>query len=160
MIKKLFAASPFRLSPGQMVGSYLLLAVWTVIVLFPLYWLITTAFKSPGDVNDGPKFIPYVDFKPTLDAWNYLLADPTSGNIVARPYLNTFVVGTTSAFFSLLLGASAAYALMRFQYELKVGYIFSFIFCLLLFIFLAAAGLIWYLAFVIAAVLFFLITQT
>src|SRR5262249_14126077 len=102
--------NPFRLSPGQMVGSYLVLGIWTLVILFPLFWLGTSAYKSPADVDQGPKFLPYVDYQPTLDAWNYLLADPTSGNIVARPYLNTVVVGTSSAFFSLLLGSAAAYA--------------------------------------------------
>src|SRR5258708_13221574 len=124
MIKKYFgAASPFRLSPGWMTTSYILLIIWTIIVLFPLYWLLTTPFKSPGDVNDGPKFIPWVDYQPTLDAWNYLLPAPTSSNIVPPPYLNTFVVGTTSAFLSLLLGAAPAYPLLRFHSEIKVAYI-------------------------------------
>src|SRR5258708_9971985 len=161
MFKKLFVPStPFRVSTGWLTVSYILLAIWTLIVLFPLYWLLITAFKSPGDVNNGPKFIPFVDFQPNLDAWNYLLADPTSGNIVSRPYLNTVAVGVTSAVVSLILGSAAAYALMRFQYELKVGYIVSVILCLVIFILLAISGLQWYLALLIALAIFFLITQT
>src|SRR5260221_1772534 len=161
MLKKLFATSnPFRVSPGWLTVSYILLGIWTVIVLFPLYWLLITAFKSPGDVNNGPKFIPFVDFQPNTDAWTYLLADPTSGNIVARPYVNTAIVGISSAIIALALGASAAYALMRFQYEVKVGYILSFILCLLMFILLTAAGVPWYLSLVIALAVLFLISQT
>jgi multiple sugar transport system permease protein len=161
MFKKLFTnTGPFRVSPGWLTISYILLAIWTVIALFPLYWVLITAFKAPADVDEGPKFIPFVDFQPTLDAWNYLLNDPSAGNIIAHPYLNTVVVGTTSAFISLVLGASAAYALMRFKYEIKVGYIFSFIGCLLILILLTASGLTWYLALVIAFAIFLLITQT
>ena len=161
MFKKFFANSgPFRVSPGWLTISYILLAIWTVIALFPLYWLLTTAFKAPADVDNGPKFIPWVDFQPTTAAWDYLLNDPSAGNIIAHPYLNTVVVGTTSAFISLVLGASAAYALMRFKYEIKVGYIFSAIGCLLLFILLTSSGLLWYLAAVIALAIFLLITQT
>jgi multiple sugar transport system permease protein len=130
------------------------------VVIFPLFWLITTAFKSPSDVDEGPKFLPYVDYQPTLDAWNYLLADPTSGNIVARPYLNTVVVGTTSAFLSLILGAAAAYSLLRFKYELKIGYIFSAIFCLLIFIGLFAAGISALLALLVAVAIYIVILQT
>ncbi len=160
-MNRLFRSSnPFHLSPGRMLGSYLVLGLWTLVVLFPLFWLVTTAFKAPADVDRGPKFLPFVDYKPTLDAWNYLLADPTSGNIVARPYLNTFVVGTTSAFLALLLGATAAYAIIRFQYQLKVGYIFSAILCLLIFIGLFAAGISGLLSLIIAVVTFIVIIQT
>jgi multiple sugar transport system permease protein len=154
------SSTPFHLSPGRLLGSYLFLVIWTLVVLFPLFWLVTTAFKSPADVDQGPKFLPFVDYKPTLDAWNYLLADPTSGNIVARPYLNTVVVGTTSASLALLLGATAAYALMRFQYQVKVGYIFSAILCLLIFIGLLAAGVSGLLSLIIAVVTYIIITQT
>ncbi len=160
-MNRLFNSSnPFRLSPGRLLGSYLVLGIWTLVVLFPLFWLVTTAFKSPADVDQGPKFLPFVDYQPTLDAWNYLLADPTSGNIVSRPYLNTFIVGTTSAFLSLLLGSTAAYALMRFQYQLKVGYIFSAILCLLLFIGLFAASISGLLSLIIAVVTYIVIIQT
>ena len=44
------------------VVSYLLLGLWTLVVLFPLYWLFVTSFKLPIDVNMGPFYIPFVDF--------------------------------------------------------------------------------------------------
>ncbi len=154
------SSNPFRLSPGRMLGSYLVLGIWTLVVLFPLFWLATTAFKSPADVNEGPKFLPFADYQPTLDAWNYLLADPTSGNIVSRPYLNTVVVGTSSAFLSLVLGAAAAYALLRFEYQIKVGYIASSVLCLLIFIGLFAVGINGVLSLVVAVVTYIVITQT
>jgi multiple sugar transport system permease protein len=131
-----------------------------VIALFPLYWLLTTAFKSPADVANGPKFIPWVDFQPTLTAWDYLLNDPSAGNVIIHPLINTAAVGISSAFISLVLGAAAAYALMRFHYEIKVGYIFSAIGCLLIFIFLTGAGLLWYFALIISAAIYLLLLQT
>ncbi len=150
---------PFHLTPTRKLVTYGILAIWTLIVLFPLYWVLITAFKLPADV-DVPKYIPFVDFQPTLAAWKELLVDPTSGNIVARPYLNTLVVGTTSAFFSLLFGSLAAYALLRFHYRLKLGYIGTFITCLLLGIVLLAVGLPWPVALAVALSVFVLIAQT
>lgn len=51
------------------VVAYFLLAVWSVFVLFPLYWVVITSFKDAAAVNQGPYYIPFVDFQPTLDAW-------------------------------------------------------------------------------------------
>lgn len=142
------------------MSSYILLGIWTIVALFPLYWLLITAFKAPVDVDNGPKFIPYVDFQPTLAAWDYLLNDPSAGNIIVHPFTNTLIVGTMSALISLALGTSAAYALMRFKYEIKVGYIFSGILCLLIFIALTSVGMVWYLALVIVLAIFLVIAQT
>src|SRR5258708_32288823 len=117
MFKKFFANSgPFRVSPGWLTISYILLAIWTVIALFPLYWLLTTAFKAPADVDNGPKFIPWVDFQPTTAAWDYLLNDPSAANIIAPPPLHPDVVGTTNALISPALGASAAVPFLRVEF--------------------------------------------
>jgi len=119
------SSSPFKPSPAWMTLSYILLGIWTFIVLFPFYWLLVTAFKLPVDVNTGPKFMPYLDYQPDGHAWNYLLVE--SGNLVTRPYINTIVVGVVSSVLALLIGASASYALSRFEYRPKLGVVLSFI---------------------------------
>src|SRR4029077_3560261 len=57
------------MSPVASVAAHFLLAVWSVFVLFPLYWVIITSFKDSDSVNLGPFYIPFVDFQPNLDAW-------------------------------------------------------------------------------------------
>ncbi|HLY28903.1 MAG TPA: carbohydrate ABC transporter permease [Aggregatilineales bacterium] len=161
MISRFFGTSnPFRLSPGWKIVSYVILGLWSIVILFPLYWLLITAFKAPEDVANGPKYIPFVDFQPTTAQWTELLADPSAGQIANRPYYNTFVVGTTSAFLSLVVGSSAAYALVRFRYRVKVGVIFTIIGCVILGIVLLSLGLPWALALVIAVSVFVFLTQT
>jgi len=152
--------SIFKPSPAQMVVSYIVLGLWAFVALFPLYWLLTTAFKAPIDVQTGPKYIPWLQFQPTLAAWDYLLNDPSAGNVIARPLLNTFNIGITSAFISLALGTATAYALLRFQYQVKVGYILSFLGCFIGFMPLTGAGLTWYFALAIVLVIFLVIMQT
>ena len=51
---------------GGLIGRYALLLVVTVIVIGPLVWQLSTAFKGPGDdiYNFPPNFIPT---DPTLD---------------------------------------------------------------------------------------------
>jgi multiple sugar transport system permease protein len=119
--------NPFRPSPFWMLISYILLGFWSFIVLFPLYWLAITAFKTPLAVSEGPKYIPWVDFTPSMHAWQELLFDETAGNFVTRPYFNTFIVAVLSSLLVIIIGALASYALMRFEYRPKVGLIVSFL---------------------------------
>jgi multiple sugar transport system permease protein len=161
MMRNLFRArNPFDPSPGWMGFSYIILGIWTFIVLFPLYWLLITAFKTPADVNNGPRYLPFIDFQPSLQAWQFLLADPTSGNMVSRPYINTIGVGLLSSLFALLLGAGAAYALTRFQYRPQPAAIATFALCIGLAILLIAIGIAWPLAVIIGLAVFILLLQT
>jgi multiple sugar transport system permease protein len=123
--------SPFRrrsaadLSPPAKLGAFLLLLAWAFIVLFPVYWLFVTSFKTPYEVDKGPFYIPFVDFQPTLDAWRYILFD--LGNDTLRPYVNTVIVGLSSSVIALIVGSLAAYALVRFTYRPRVGIVGLFI---------------------------------
>ena len=58
-----------KMSPVANLVAYLLLFVWSIFVLFPLYWVIITSFKDAAAVNQGPYYIPFVDFQPNLNAW-------------------------------------------------------------------------------------------
>jgi len=152
------SSNPFRMSRGRLLVSYALLGVWTVIVLFPLYWLLITAFKKPIDVQAGPRYLPFVDFQPTLDTWNELLFQ--QGNFVTRPYLNTIIVGIVSAVLALIIGTAASYALNRFTYRPKPGLVGVFILCIVLMVILIGIGLPWFVAILIGLAVFALLAQT
>jgi multiple sugar transport system permease protein len=125
--------NPFRrksaldLPPLAKFGAFLALAGWAVVVLFPIYWLVVTSFKTANQVDKGPFYIPFVDYKPTLDAWHYILVE--LGNDTLRPYTNTVIVGISSSVIALILGSAAAYALVRFTYRPRIGIIGLFIGC-------------------------------
>lgn len=51
------------------VVAHALLVIWSVFVLFPIYWVVITSFKDAASVNQGPFYIPFVDFEPNLNAW-------------------------------------------------------------------------------------------
>ena len=66
-----------KMSPVAKIVAYGILIFWSAFVIFPLYWVVITAFKSAQIVNEGPYFIPFVDFSPTLDGWRAQFAtDP------------------------------------------------------------------------------------
>jgi multiple sugar transport system permease protein len=58
-----------KMSPVANVVAHLLLVIWSLFVLFPIYWVIITSFKDAASVNQGPFYIPFFDFEPTLNAW-------------------------------------------------------------------------------------------
>ena len=97
-----------------------------------------TSFKNAQDVDAGPFYLPFVDFKPNLDAWNYILVE--LGNDTIRPYINTIIVGLASSLIALVLGSFAAYALVRFTYRPRVAMIALFIGCVALAFIVTALG--------------------
>jgi multiple sugar transport system permease protein len=150
--------SLLRPSPAMMIGSYLLLGAWAVVVLFPLYWLVVTSLKLPIQVNSGPVYVPFIDFQPTLDNWHYIFYDLRSDTL--RPYANTVVVALISSVLALALGGSAAYALVRFRYQPRLGVIGLFIGCVLLGGVAVVAGVPWPLALVAALACFVILVGT
>ncbi len=112
-------------TPAGKVASYLLLSIWAFIVLFPLYWLLITSLKLPIDVNEGPLYLPGIDFAPSLHAWRYLFGDVLVDTL--RPYRNTVIVALASSVVTVAVGSMAAYALVRISYRPRLGTILLFI---------------------------------
>jgi len=156
--------NPFRrrtaldLSPWAKAVAYASLLAWSFVVLFPIYWLAVTSLKLPVQVDKGPYYLPFVDFQPSLDAWQYILVE--LGNDTLRPYTNTVMVGLVSASIALLLGATAAYALVRFTYRPRVGIIGLFIGNVALAIAAITLGAPWPVALAGALSIFLVLAQT
>jgi len=124
--------------PVAKLGAFSVLCGWALVVLLPIYWLAVTSLKTPYAVDKGPFYIPFVDFQPTLDAWRYILVE--LGNDTLRPYVNTVIVGLSSAVIALILGSTAAYALVRFTYRPRFGIVGLFLGCLAFALIAAALG--------------------
>jgi multiple sugar transport system permease protein len=146
---------PLDLSPRAKLAAYVALIAWSIVVLFPLYWLVVTSFKHPIDVEQGPFYVPFLDFEPTLDHWQYLLF--TVGNDTFKPFGNTVFVGFASTVLALLLGSTAAYALVRFRYRPAVGLIGLFIGVVAYVFVVAALGVPWPLAIASGAAIFLIL---
>lgn len=99
-----------------MAVTYALLVAWTIICLFPIYWLVITSIKQPIAVFQGPKYFPWIDFQPTLDAWKFLFTGPTSRQVI-RSWTNSAILAIGSAAFAVAIGALAGYGLTRFRYR-------------------------------------------
>jgi multiple sugar transport system permease protein len=93
-------------------------AIWLIFTLFPLYWAAITSFKTPVAVVGGPTFIPSVDFDPTLQAW-YELLSGQRGEFY-NTFISSTIIGLSAAVIATLVGSMAAYALVRFTFELRL----------------------------------------
>lgn len=92
--------------------------VWLFFAVFPLWWVLVTAFKPPLAVSQGATYIPFVDFQPTLQAFR----DAFSGirGDFLPPIISSVLVSVTATVLSVFLGAMAAYALVRFRFSIKL----------------------------------------
>ena len=113
--------------PKPIAGKILiygLLLFWTFISLFPIYWTITTSFKTAADVTQA-HLIPWVDFLPDWRGWRSLGLSPESfgristvrGEFLKR-FENSVIVSVGASLLAVVLGSLAAYGLTRFQYRL------------------------------------------
>jgi len=115
--------------------------------------------KAPIQVHEGPFYIPFVDFKPTLEPWHYILLGDLS-NDTLRTYVNTITVAPISALLALVIGSASAYALVRFSYRPRTGAILLFIGCLALATAAIALGVSWPIAVTTALAIFVLLLIT
>lgn len=147
------------MSPARTLLVYGLLTLWSLVVLFPLYWLLVTSLKLPVHVADGPVYLPFVDYQPSLHAWRYILVD--LGRDTLRPYVNSVIVAGFSTVLAVLLGSMAAYALTRIAYRPRVANIVAFLAILAVAVALVtAAGLPWPLTAASAGAVFLVFANT
>ncbi|MDQ7850906.1 MAG: carbohydrate ABC transporter permease [Armatimonadota bacterium] len=93
-------------------GIYAALGLWSVFVVFPLYWMLIASFKDPLAVSQGPTFIPWVDFQPTLAAWKAILFG-IERETIGKPLTNSILIGLGSTSLAVVVGALAAYGIAR-----------------------------------------------
>jgi multiple sugar transport system permease protein len=91
------------------------LVFWSLVCLFPLYWIAVTSLKGDSEIMHGPYYLPLVDFKPSLDAW-IAIFDYSNDHLILRFY-NSAIVASTSTFLTIMLGGMAVYGLTRFRYR-------------------------------------------
>ena len=102
---------------------YLLLIAWAIICLFPIYWTITTSFKTAPNVMQGA-LIPWVDYKPAWLGWRSLglspetiTAESTVRDEFMKRFFNSAITAIAASSIAVILGSLAAYGLSRFSYK-------------------------------------------
>jgi len=107
---------------------YAVLIFWFLFTIFPIYYNAVTSFKIHETVYAKiPKFFPFIDFKPRVDAWYHLIGKPMPGESKYHVmkvlgdkglYLkNSLIASLGSSVITLILGVMSGYALTRFTYR-------------------------------------------
>lgn len=102
---------------------YLLLIAWAIVCLFPIYWTITTSFKTAPNVMKGA-LIPWWDYTPAWLGWRSLGLSPetigaesTVRDEFMKRFFNSAITAISSSSIAVVLGSLAAYGLSRFSYK-------------------------------------------
>lgn len=90
---------------------YLLLTAGLVIMVFPFYWMISSAFKTPGEINLFP---PTIAPKNWLNFDNFYIAFEKAP--FARYFLNSIIVMAGSVSVTALTTILAAFAFSRLEF--------------------------------------------
>jgi len=110
-MKIIFPLSNTRQQLGKNIVIYVLLASIAVAMLFPLLWLLSTAFKSSGEniFQFPPQFIPS---QPTLE--NFIKV--WQSHPFAQYLWNSTIIAGLTVVGNLLFSSLAAYPLARLNF--------------------------------------------
>lgn len=92
------------------IWKYILLSIITIIVLFPLIWILLQSFKSYFDTIAVP---PKVIFNPTFDNYRSVLKTPGFFN----SFKDSLIIATGSVLVCLIIGTPFGYVLARYKFR-------------------------------------------
>jgi multiple sugar transport system permease protein len=123
---KTAAESPVALRGGRYASRVLIygaLLLWSFVCLFPIYWTVSTSFKTAPNVMQGA-LIPWVDFEPARLGWRSLGLSPdtigptsTVRDEFLKRFANSVVSSVGASLLAVWIGSLAAYGLSRFSYR-------------------------------------------
>jgi len=113
---------------------FLFLIFWSIVVVFPMIWVIISAFKTDAEIFFSP-WLPPAEF-----LWENFVRAWSKADI-GLYLLNTLIVNIPAIFFTLLFSAMAAYVLARFEFPGNRFIFYAFLGGMLFPVFLALVPL-------------------
>jgi multiple sugar transport system permease protein len=100
-----------------------LLIAWVAIILFPIFWMVSTSFKDAGEwITWPPHWLPH---EPTLYNYRQIFAFGLGSELsreatdqvygIWKAMGDSLLIATASSLVSLLLGTLMAYTISRFN---------------------------------------------
>ncbi len=84
-------------------------AVYTILLMMPIYWLIVMSFKTNREIGTGFSLIPE---NPTLEHYQLILGDPSW----YLGYVNAAIYVALNVAISIFVAVPAAYAFSRYRF--------------------------------------------
>lgn len=101
-----------REKPVVKALKYLLLGLFALLCLYPIFWLVLSSFKTSNELFDNPWGLPAA-----LNFDNYLYAMEVGH--IGRFFVNSVIVAVAAVFFAVLFSCMIAYAITRMQWKLS-----------------------------------------
>ena len=101
-----------KLSLPQKIFYYAMLVLLAIVILFPIYWMITISLKLPRDIYRAPSLLPR---GATLQNYVELLTNQGFLTNVR----NSLIVASSATAISVFISCLAAYSLVRVRYRLR-----------------------------------------
>lgn len=101
------------------VFSHGFLALWAVMIVFPLLWVVLGAFKTDSQINSSAWSWP--------TSWSFRSFGTAWEKGIGGFFANTLIVLAGSLTLTMLLGAMAAYVLARYEFRGNRAIYFLFV---------------------------------
>lgn len=95
---------------AKKVAMYLLLIILAIPFIFPFWWMVSSAFKQPGEIFAFPPTLLPSSFSLDnfVEAFNY--------QPFARQYMNSLIIAITVTIGTLLVSSLAGYGFARIKF--------------------------------------------
>src|SRR6476646_6022937 len=102
-----------RRKTRESILTYAGLAFFLVLALFPIYWMVITAFKQDSDLIDSSTVPFWFGRSPTFGHFQYLILHTS----FITWMFNTLIISVFTVVITLALSVPAAYALARLRFH-------------------------------------------
>lgn len=103
------------------ISWYLSISIYSIIIIFPFLWIISTALKPSGEIFSlTPTLIPKnLTFSAFIEVWQM--------EALRKYVLNSFIVAISTTFISVCLSCLAGYGFSRFRFRGRNLLLFGFL---------------------------------
>ena len=107
-----------KTSNFEKTSVYILLVVFLLFFTFPIYWAVTTSFKSPDQILTlPPQIVPY---SPTTQNYTEVIQNNNMGVY----FTNSLFVAVTTTIISVFIAALAGYGFSRYRFRGKYFWLY------------------------------------
>ena len=95
------------------IATHIGLLSYSLFLIFPLLWMVSTSFKSTSELYSG--VVSLIPDKPTLDQYRTALTE----GMLLRSIWNSIIVGVVATVATIVVALPSAYALARYKSALN-----------------------------------------
>ncbi len=100
---------------ARLTFLYILATLILLISIIPILWMVKTSFETPEFMRSAQ--IQFWPIQFTLDNYRTVLTNPYA--MIARSTMNSLIVAISATILNILITASGAYAMSRFNFKGK-----------------------------------------